>query len=73
MIFELDKYKQRFLKTIRTKLNNFGILIETKISQSKKTKNHIKTRRQKFDELVEKNPHVDILRKTFGLDIENEP
>lgn len=73
MILEFDKLKEDFLKNVRKKLNNFSIQTITKVSAIKKTKSHIKTRREKFDDLVKINPNIEILRQKFGLDIENEP
>ena len=73
MILEFDKNKEDFVKKVRKQLNNFHIKILTAISKENKTKSHIKSRREIYEELVQKNPSIEKLRQSFGLDIENEP
>ncbi|MDO5654539.1 MAG: hypothetical protein Q4G27_00195 [Flavobacteriaceae bacterium] len=73
MILEFEQAREHFLKALRTQLNNYSIMVITKVSKSNETKNHIKTRREIFQELVDKNPSLELLRKKFNLNIDNSP
>ncbi|MXV38233.1 hypothetical protein GO491_06020 [Flavobacteriaceae bacterium Ap0902] len=73
MVLEFEKLKDDFLRRVREKLNNFHIQVKTKVSTSKNTRSHIKTRKEKFQEMVEEFPILDKLRIELGLDIDNEP
>lgn len=73
MIMEFDKSKDDFVKKVRKKLNNYAIRVFTEVTKDKNTKSHIKSRKDIFNELVEKNPNIVILAQRLGLDIENEP
>ena len=73
MVLEFENSKEHFLKSVRQKLNNYAIRAITKVSTSKETKNHVKTRREIFQELVDKNPAVELLRQKFNLNIDNDP
>lgn len=73
MILEFDKNKEHFLKSVRKNLNNFAISVHSQLTKSKFTKSHIKSRREIFNELVEKNPAVELLRQKFNLNIETDP
>lgn len=73
MVLEFDKLREDFLKPLREAMNNFHIQVNTKLSESKEVKNHIKNRRELFADLVKENPVLDKLRIELGLDIENEP
>lgn len=73
MVFEFDKEKENFIRCIRKKLNNYAVMVETKIKEGKKTKSHIKTRKEKYFEFVEANPLVQKLSQALRLDIDNEP
>lgn len=73
MFLEFENNKEHFLKHVRKHLNNFAIKVIPKVSATKETKNHIKTRRELFQELVDKNPSVEFLRQKFNLNIDSDP
>lgn len=73
MIVEFDKLRGKFLKKLRTTLNNFSITIDTVVSKTDVKTNYVKTRKDIYNDLVKANPDIEYLKEKFGLDIENEP
>lgn len=64
---DLEKSQGQILEYLKRELNNY--LIDFKISVDKSvTKKYVYTDQDKFSKLVEKNPAVDLLRRTFDLD-----
>lgn len=72
MLLEFEKSKEHFVKKARKKLNNYGLMVVSEVSEETQTVNHIKTRKDIYQEFVERNPMVEKLAKQLGLDIENE-
>ena len=53
---------------LRKSLNNFDISLSITVNEEME-KQYVYSAKEKFEKLKEKNPHIDTLRKTFGLDI----
>ncbi|MEN8816607.1 MAG: DNA polymerase III subunit gamma/tau [Nonlabens sp.] len=64
---DLEKSQGQILEYLKRELNNYLIDFEIAVDKSV-TKKYVYTDQDKFSKLVEKNPAVDILRKTFDLD-----
>ena len=73
MAIEFENVKDDFVTELRQAVNNFYVKVERKVSLSKDTKQHIKTRKDIFNDLVKINPSVETLRQVFQLNIEDEP
>lgn len=65
---EVERDRYNLLGYIRKELNNFDIDIAITVNEEKE-KQYYYTPREKFEKLKEKNPNLDLLRKTFDLDI----
>ncbi|GAA0871022.1 hypothetical protein GCM10009117_01670 [Gangjinia marincola] len=68
MRLELEKSQGDLMQYIRQKLQNTSLSLHIHVNEEVATK-YAFTPREKYDKLVEKNPLVDELRKTFDLDI----
>ncbi|AGC77738.1 DNA polymerase-3 subunit gamma/tau [Nonlabens dokdonensis] len=64
---DLEKSQGQILEYIKRELNNYLISFEIAVDTTV-TKKYVYTDQDKFSKLVEKNPAVDVLRKTFDLD-----
>lgn len=64
---DLEKSQGQILEYLKRELNNYLIDFEITVDKSI-TKKYVYTDQDKFSKLVEKNPAVDILRRTFDLD-----
>jgi DNA polymerase-3 subunit gamma/tau len=64
---DLEKSQGQILEYLKRELNNYLIDFEIAVDKSV-TKKYVYTDQDKFSKLVEKNPAVDVLRKTFDLD-----
>jgi hypothetical protein len=53
---------------LRGKLHNHDITIEVVVNETVENK-YAFTPQEKFERLQQINPHLDVLRKTFDLDI----
>ncbi|MBV7440035.1 hypothetical protein KRX57_01240 [Weeksellaceae bacterium TAE3-ERU29] len=73
MAIEFENVKDNFVTELRQAVNNFYVKVDKKISVSKNTKQHIKTRKDIFEDLIKINPSVETLRQVFQLNIEDEP
>lgn len=73
MEIEFDRVKEDFVRSARKSLNNYALRVISDVSKDVTTVSHIKSRRNIYDELVEKYPIVDKFTRSLGLDIENEP
>ncbi len=64
-----EEEKPKLIKFLRKKLNNFSLVFNAKIAES-----HLKTEpytpREKFQYMLEKNPHLTLLKKRLNLDLE---
>lgn len=65
---EVERNQTDLLKYLRKKLNNFDINLSISVNEELQ-KRYIYTAQEKYKKLKEKNPNIDLLRKTFGLDI----
>lgn len=64
---QLEKGKPKLLKFLRERLNNYGISISVVVSVVVEKK-FAYTPQEKFMKLKEKNPMLEKLKNTFGLD-----
>ena len=64
---DLEKNKGQILEFIKRELQNYLIDFEITVDKST-TKKYVYTDQDKFKKLVDKNPAVDLLRRTFDLD-----
>lgn len=65
---QLDRAKQPLLKFLREKLNNFKLDIVVDVNEEE-TKKYAYTPDEKYQKLKEKNSAIELLKKTFDLDI----
>lgn len=65
---DFDNGKLELLGYLRGKLHNHDIVIETHVNEAAASR-HAFTPQEKFEKLKAINPALDILRKTFDLDI----
>ncbi len=65
---QLEKGKPALLKFIRERINNYGLAIHIKVSETVEKK-FAYTPQEKYAKLREKNPLLDKLKQTFGLDV----
>ncbi|CAH8286263.1 DNA polymerase-3 subunit gamma/tau [Mariniflexile fucanivorans] len=65
---ELERNQYDLMMYIRKTLSNFDISLSITVNEELE-KQYAYTTHEKFEKLKEKNPNIDILRKTFDLDI----
>jgi DNA polymerase-3 subunit gamma/tau len=65
---EVERQQYDLLSYIRKTLNNFDISLSITVNEVMEKK-YAYTTAEKFEKLREKNPNIDILRKTFDLDV----
>ena len=65
---ELKEQKNELLKYVRNSLENHEIELEISVNESIEKK-FIYTNEEKYEKLKEKNQSLEILRKTFNLDL----
>ncbi|WP_298497830.1 DNA polymerase III subunit gamma/tau [uncultured Algibacter sp.] len=65
---ELERQQYNLLGFIRKALNNFDISLSITVNEVLEKK-YAYTPQDKFEKLKEKNPNIDLLRKTFDLDV----
>lgn len=65
---DFDNGKLELLGYLRGKLHNHDIVIETHVNEAVATK-HAFTPIEKYEKLKAINPALELLRKTFDLDI----
>ncbi|WP_075344305.1 DNA polymerase III subunit gamma/tau [Tenacibaculum agarivorans] len=65
---QLEKGKPNLLRFIREKVNNYGIKIRIDVNEVVEKK-FAYTPLEKYNKLKEKNPMIEKLKNTFGLDI----
>ncbi|OSY89511.1 DNA polymerase III subunit gamma/tau [Tenacibaculum holothuriorum] len=68
MASQLQKAQPKLLRYLREHLNNYGISIKVSINE-KIEKKFAYTNHEKFEKLKEKNPLLQKLKNTFGLDL----
>jgi DNA polymerase-3 subunit gamma/tau len=65
---EVERQQYDLLSFLRKELNNYEISLEISVNEEKE-KQYAYTPKEKYDKLNKKNPNLDLLRKTFDLDI----
>jgi DNA polymerase-3 subunit gamma/tau len=65
---EVERQQTEILISLRQELNNFDISLSISVNEEI-DKRYAYTTGEKFQKLKEKNPKIDLLRKTFDLDI----
>ena len=65
---ELERQQYDLLSHLRKKLNNYDINLDITVNEELE-KQYAYTAVEKYAKLKEKNPNIDLLRKTFDLDI----
>ena len=62
----INSIKPELMEFLRTELNNFSINLNLKIEAVSEEKS-LYTSKEKFDKMVEKNPHLKTLQNTLKL------
>ena len=65
---EVERQKTDLLQFIRLSLQNYSIDLDISINESVEKK-FVYTNEEKFQKLKEKNPSIELLKKTFNLDL----
>ncbi|MCA0133437.1 DNA polymerase III subunit gamma/tau [Winogradskyella alexanderae] len=65
---ELEKAQFPLLTYLKKTLNNYDLHLDITVNEEI-AKKYAFTPQEKYEKLKEKNPNIDVLRKTFGLDI----
>ena len=68
MKIELERAQGGLLEFLKRKLRNYDITIAITVNESAERK-YAYTTREKYEKLKDKNPDLELLRKTFDLDI----
>ncbi len=64
---DLERDQGKVLDYIKRELRNYAIHFKIDVDKTV-TKKYVYTDQDKYEKLVEKNPNVDLLRRTFNLD-----
>ncbi len=65
---EVERHQYELLGFIRKALNNFDISLEIDVNEELE-KQYAYSTKEKYERLKEKNPNIELLKKTFGLDL----
>jgi len=65
---ELERAQFPLMEHLRKSLNNYDLKLEISVNEET-TKQYAFTTREKYEKLKAKNPNIELLKKTFGLDI----
>ncbi|MDC0628829.1 DNA polymerase III subunit gamma/tau [Flavobacteriaceae bacterium] len=65
---EVERQQFELLQYLRKSINNFSITLDIVVNETLE-KQYAYTPEDKYQKLVEKNRHVELLRKTFDLDL----
>ncbi|MDB4094084.1 DNA polymerase III subunit gamma/tau [Flavobacteriaceae bacterium] len=65
---EVERQQFDLLQYLRKAVNNFSIVLDIHVNE-KLEKQYAYTSEDKYQKLVEKNQHIELLRKTFDLDL----
>ncbi len=65
---QLKMAQTPLLEFLRKELNNYHISIKTTVNEQK-SKDFVYTPQEKYEKLKEKNSHIELLKKTFFLDV----
>ncbi|WP_068596358.1 hypothetical protein ACF3NR_05450 [Vaginella massiliensis] len=66
---EFEVFRDRIVNGLKAFLNNYAFRIETKVSPSLASVNHIKSKKQIAQEMSDKNPALIKLIQDFGLNL----
>ena len=65
---ELERAQFPLMEFLRKSLNNYDLKLEITVNEEV-AKQYAFTTREKYEKLKTKNPNIELLKKTFGLDI----
>lgn len=65
---ELERAQYPLLGFLRKTLKNYDLELDITVNEEE-AKKYAFTAKEKFDKLKEKNPNVELLKRTFGLDV----
>ena len=65
---ELEKAQYPLMEYIRRTLKNYDLKLEISVNEEV-AKQYVFTAKDKFEKLKEKNPNIELLKTTFGLDL----
>lgn len=65
---EVERQQFELLQYLRKSVNNFSLTLDISVNETLE-KQYAYTPEDKYQKLVEKNKHVELLRKTFDLDL----
>ncbi len=65
---ELERAQYPLMEYLRKRLKNFDLKLDISVNEEV-SKKYAFTTQEKYQKLIEKNPNVELLKKTFGLDI----
>ncbi|MCK8481495.1 DNA polymerase III subunit gamma/tau [Psychroserpens algicola] len=65
---ELERAQYPLMEFIRKSLMNYDLKLDITVNEEI-SKKYAFTTQEKYEKLKEKNPNIEVLRKTFGLDI----
>ena len=65
---ELERAQYPLMEYLRKTLKNYDLKLDIRVNEEV-SKKYAYTTVEKYEKLKEKNPNIEILRKTFGLDI----
>ena len=65
---ELERAQYPLMEFLRKKLQNFDLKLDISVNEEI-AKKYAFTAQDKYEKLKEKNPNIELLKKTFGLDI----
>ena len=65
---ELERAQYPLMEFLRKKLQNFDLKLDIRVNEEI-AKKYAFTTQEKYEKLKDKNPNIEVLKKTFGLDI----
>ena len=65
---ELERAQYPLMEFLRKTLRNYDLTLDISVNEEI-SKKYAYTTLEKYEKLKEKNPSIEVLRKTFGLDI----
>ena len=65
---ELERAQFPLMEHLRKSLNNYDLRLDISVNEEAE-KQYAFTTREKYEKLKAKNPNIELLKKTFGLDI----
>jgi len=65
----VNENRSALLEDIRRNLNNFSVQLQTPVDEVLTSKKAY-TPKEKYEKMREKNPHLDMLREKFGLELD---